>query len=328
MNELPDGRSDVLPPAESLPSRRMLLRIAGAGAVGLAAGAAGTIGGARPVAAVAGDPMRVGFVHTSFNQTRISPGATSPPSIGAVVNDGAAMLLIDATNTSGFAIDARGGFNAIRAKGATIGVASFGEKYSFAALASDTAAIAFGETATDGDKKLAPINRVDLHARGELDNDGQGNLWWCSTAGVPGQWRKLAGPESAGAFHPVTPTRVYDSRLELPSPGRLRAGEARQIRVADGRDLSTGGANLSDLVPEGATAATGNLTIAETSGGGFLTLNEGGNNAVTSSAINWFESGQVISNSFVVKLDGGRSVAVVAGGGSTHFIIDITGYYL
>lgn len=323
-----DGGADGSLTNDHRPSRRALLRIAGVSAAGLAAGAVGSLSGTRPAAAVEGDQMFVGRTHTSFNQTRISPGSVPGRGQGAVVNDGAAMLLIDSTGTNGFAIEARGGFNAIRAKGSTIGVASFGEKYSFAALASDTAAIAFGDTASDGGKKVAPIERRDLHARGELDNDGEGNLWWCSAGGTPGQWRKLAGPESAGSFHPVAPTRVYDSRLALPSPGRLRGGEARQIRVADGRNLSSGATNLFDLVPEGASAITGNLTIAETESGGFLTLNEGGNNAVTSSAINWFASGQVISNSFVVKVDGGRSVAVIAGGGSTHFLIDVTGYYL
>lgn len=306
------------------PSRRMLLRAAGAGAVGLAAGA---LGAARPAAASNADYLKAGFSHTAENQTRIAFGS-APPGVGQPVNQGSAMLFVDAGSSNGYAFDARGGFQAIRAEGATIGVASYGEKYAFAALASDTAAIAFGETTNTGGQKLAPIGRSDAHTRGELDNDGQGNLWWCVASGTPGQWRKLAGPGSAGAFHPVTPTRVYDSRLPSPAPGRLQSNESRQIRVADGRDLTSGAVNLIDIVPAGATAITGNLTVVATENGGYLALNEGGNTVVSASALNWSSAGQVLSNSFVVKINVDRYVTVIAGGGSANFIVDVTGFYI
>jgi len=310
--------------ADTHSSRRTLLRVAGAGAVGLVAGA---VGSARPAAASNGEAIQAGFSNTAENQTRLAFGA-APLSIGGRVNEGIAMLLVDSGGSNGYALDARGGFHAIRAKGSTIGVASYGEKYAFAALASETAAIALGETVKTGGQKLAPIDRIDAHARGELDNDGQGNLWWCVASGNPGQWRKLAGPASAGAFHPVTPTRVYDSRLPTPSPGRLQSNESRRVRVADGRDLVSGAAKVNDIVPVGATAITGNLTVAATENGGYLAVNEGGNPVVSASALNWSSSGQVLSNSFVVKIDVDRNITVIAGGGSAHVIVDVTGYYI
>ena len=319
-------RGAPAPPVATEPtSRRALLRVAGAGAVGLVASVAGT---ARPAAASNGDPVAAGESNTAERQTRLAYGSAPSGAVGAPVNEGSAMLLVDAGTSGGYAFDARGGYHAIRARGTTIGVASYGQLYAFASLASETAAIVLGETINSGLAKRPPADRTDAHTRGELDNDGQGNLWWCVAGGTPGQWRKLAGPGSAGSFHAVTPTRVYDSRLPLPSPGRLQSNENRQVRVADGRDLTSGAVVVNELVPPGASAITGNLTAAATDNSGYLALNEGGNAAVSASALNWSSGGQVVSNSFVVKLSPDRSVTVIAGGGSTHVVIDVTGYFL
>lgn len=323
LKQLIGDRSETVD-AEPQSSRRALLRVAGAGAVGLVAGAAGT---ARPAAASTGDFMRAGWSYTTEHQTRLAFGS-SVSGQGGQVNQGSAMLLVDATGSSGYPVDARGGYHAVRAKGSVIGVASYGERYAFAALASESAAVVLGETVNSGGQKLAPNERTDAHTRGELDNDGNGGLWWCVASGTPGEWRKLAGPTSAGSFHPITPTRVYDSRLAQPSPGRLQSNESRQVLTSDGRDLASGAVNAPGIVPSGATAITGNLTAVGTENGGYLALNEGGNPVVTASALNWTTSGQVLSNSFVVKVDDSRNVTVIAGGGSAHVIVDVTGYYL
>ena len=63
-------------------------------------------------------------------------------------------------------------------------------------------------------------------------------------------------------------------------------------------------------------------------GSGFLTLNPGGLTTVTSSAINWSASGQILTTGGLVAISASREVTVIAGGpGSTDFLLDVVGYY-
>jgi hypothetical protein len=82
----------------------------------------------------------------------------------------------------------------------------------------------------------APQTRTDAHARGEMLCDGDGTLWYCTVAGTPGTWRKMAGAGTSGQFHPITPARVYDSRTgSAPitvAKGRLEPGTNRVVDCA------------------------------------------------------------------------------------------------
>ena len=82
------------------------------------------------------------------------------------------------------------------------------------------------------------------------------------------------------------------------------------------------------MIPDGTTAITCNLAVVETTDAGYLTLNPGGNTNVGAASINWYTSGQTLNNGTVAAIAADRTVTVIAGGGgTTHFIIDITGYY-
>jgi len=86
---------------------------------------------------------------------------------------------------------------------------------------------------------------------------------------------------------------------------------------------------VPNLVPPGATAVAYNFTVTNTVGAGFLTLNPGGNTTVTSSAINWSTSGQILTTGSLVSVNANREVTVIAGGpGATDFLLDVVGYYL
>jgi len=186
--------------------------------------------------------------------------------------------------------------------------------------------------------RIVPINgvpaaRADQHFQGELDGSpaapGTSDLWACVADGTPGVWRKLAGPGTAGSFHPIDPVRAFDSRRPAPSPGLIASGASRVISVADGRDLASGAVTVANAVPSGATAITYNLTITGTGGAGFLAVSPGDAVALGASTINWAGSSVTIANAGVSKLDGSRQIKVFAGGaGSTHFIVDVTGFYL
>jgi hypothetical protein len=175
----------------------------------------------------------------------------------------------------------------------------------------------------------APPGRGTAFIANTLENDSGGNVWHCYESGTPGKWRKLSGPATAGAFHAITPTRVYDSRAAAPTPGLLATGTNRLVSVADGRD-NNGTVTTANLVPAGATAVAGNITVTGTTGGfGYLAINPGGNTVEGASTINWFGAGQTIANGVTLTLNTTRQLTVICnGGGSTHFIIDIAGYYL
>ncbi len=162
-------------------------------------------------------------------------------------------------------------------------------------------------------------------AVGTIARDAVGNLWVCVAAN---SWRKLAGPATAGSFHAISPSRVYDSRSPAPSPGQLAGGANRLVSVADKRNLGTGAVDTANVVPAGATAIAVNVTVANTAGGGFLAVNAGSDTVVAGSAINWTASGQAIANGIIVPVNASREVTVIAGGGSTDFILDVSGYFL
>jgi hypothetical protein len=173
------------------------------------------------------------------------------------------------------------------------------------------------EMFADGD---APKTRTDAHEVGELVTDSAGELWYCVVAGSPGSWRKLAGPMTTGAMQPIAPKRVYDSR----------AGQA-PLSVAKGK-LTPGSTRVIDCtvdapeVPSDATAVMLNLTAANTTGLGNLTVYPDGSPAPTTSSIN-FTGGVNIANGTMSGCGPGAKVKVLAGGNTAaDFIIDIIAY--
>lgn len=165
------------------------------------------------------------------------------------------------------------------------------------------------------------------HVVGEIVRDSNGDWYVSYQAGTPGKWRKLGGGTTAGALHVLNPTRVYDSRF-AGSGGRMAVGTVRLVSVANGIDVFTGATVTPDVVPAGATAITFNLTIAATQGSGYLSVTPGSATTFTASTINWDSRTGVLANGTLVQLDTARQVKVFANGGSTDFIIDVTGYYL
>ena len=147
-------------------------------------------------------------------------------------------------------------------------------------------------------------------AIGQIVLDRSENLWLGSSGG----WKKLAGPTSAGAFHIITPARVYDSR----SASKLTGGLTRLIPIIGGS------------VPTGAKAVMVTLTLTNTDGpSGFLTMTAGNVGSTAASSINWFAAGQNLATTVVSELDSlGRVKMFNNSGSGTDFIIDVTGYYL
>ncbi|MEM1334482.1 MAG: hypothetical protein AAGG08_13600, partial [Actinomycetota bacterium] len=96
-----------------------------------------------------------------------------------------------------------------------------------------------------------------------------------------------------------------------PGAGILAANDDRTIFVGDSRDL-TGAVDVMDVLPTLAVAASINVTVAGTSGRGFLSVAPSSTSSSSSSTINWTGPNQAIANGSV-----GRSTGISASGSST-----------
>lgn len=122
---------------------------------------------------------------------------------------------------------------------------------------------------------------------------------------------------SAPAFVPVSPQRVYDSRI---AGAKLVDGEERAISVADAID---GG----PVVPAGATAVAVTLTVTLTEGaGGYVAAFPAGAPWPGTSSVNWFGPDQNLATATIVALGGDRQLTLRGGVAATHVIVDVTGY--
>ena len=168
---------------------------------------------------------------------------------------------------------------------------------------------------------------------GELVRDDNNDFWVCTSGGTTAQWRKLVPDPVVPAplppqLHVIEPTRVYDSRLPG-FGGPINDAEVRQLSVANGIDINSGVVTVADVVPAGATAIQFTFTIDAATNNGFLAVTPGDALTFKASTINWSPTTPNIATGSLVKLDAVRNVRVFAGGGgSTQFLIDITGYYL
>jgi len=304
-------------------SRRDVLRLAGTTAAAMAGGVLAT---SQPATAASGDTMFIGHTNAALNQTSLTPG-TGSHSLGNPLTVDPTLMWVDNRTTPnsagvGLRCDGKGvngvglwanndsGGAGVLASGG-VGVRALGTKAAFQLRGTNP----------------APPTRSDSHLDGEIDIDSNGDVWLCVVAGTPGSWRKIGGPSSAGSFHAINPVRAYDSRWS--GGTRISSGENRLVSVASGHDLTTGAVNAADVVPARSTAVAYNVTITGTQASGFLTVAPGIAITVTASSINWSSDGLNLANGAIVAIDPSRQVRVFAGGGgSTDFIIDITGYFL
>jgi hypothetical protein len=164
---------------------------------------------------------------------------------------------------------------------------------------------------------------------GMIQVDTSGHLWLCIEAGDPGIWRQLGGRSVPGAFHAITPGRIYDSR-NSGAGGPVATGSGpRTITLKDRLDPISGAVINSDLVPVGCLAITANVTVVDTVASGFLSVNPGADATVHAATANWSATGQILNNGVNLSLDLQRRVTlVVGGGGSANVVIDLTGYFL
>jgi hypothetical protein len=202
------------------------------------------------------------------------------------------------------------GPTAIEGIGSGVGVQGEGPAADF--LASGSGKVLISKAGTPG-----PIATGTV---GTIARDAAGALWYCYATD---KWRELAGATSSGAFHAITPKRVYDSRPTEPPT----VGPQTKLNPADPSRTIDCTANASG-VPPTATAVVLNLTAANTTGLGNLRVYPDGAALPPTSSIN-YTPGVNIANSTTSGCGPGAKLAVKAGGNSgADFIIDILGYYV
>jgi hypothetical protein len=127
-----------------------------------------------------------------------------------------------------------------------------------------------------------------------------------------------AGPPGT-SFNTLTPCRIVDTRGPNGPVGgpALVAGAIRDFPVAG-----------SCGVPFSAKAVAVNVTVVQPTADGYLTLYPAGAPLPLASTLN-FRAGSVKANNAASVLGTGGGVAVFygAGGGTTHLLLDVTGYF-
>lgn len=155
-------------------------------------------------------------------------------------------------------------------------------------------------------------------------NDVNHDLWFCVAGGpalhLPGTWRKLAGPGTAGSLHFLdAPKRVYDSRAGF-APNDVAKGKLTNVtRVIDATHGGSG-------VPAGATAVLVQFAVTNTIAGGFGTLWANGQPDPGTASINWGQAGLTLNNSVSTRVDAaGAFQCRIAG--SADVILDVVAYW-
>jgi hypothetical protein len=153
------------------------------------------------------------------------------------------------------------------------------------------------------------------------------SAWFYTIEGdvVPGDYNSAQDifvdhtPPPASDFHTATPCRLLDTRI----PGYGPALESGAVRL-----LAVHGACG---IPPAARALAVNVTVLGGTGSGSLTLQPGGVAVAESTTIS-FNAGSTRSNNAIAVLTPGveRGLAVtssVAGGGTVHLILDVSGWF-
>ncbi len=126
-------------------------------------------------------------------------------------------------------------------------------------------------------------------------------------------------PGSAGAFGPLGPVRVLDTRVGV--------GAARSA-VAAGKTLSVPVLGVGGVPRSGVSAVVVNVTVTQPAAGGFVTVFPDGVARPTASNLN-FVRGETVPNLVVVPVGADGRIALFNGSaGSVQLIGDIAGYYL
>jgi hypothetical protein len=122
----------------------------------------------------------------------------------------------------------------------------------------------------------------------------------------------------ASTYHPLTPTRLLDTRSGFGLSGAFSSHVARTFQVT------------GTVVPTNATAVTGNVTITQQTSLGYLSIGPVAQNQPATSNLN-FPAGDDRADAVTVALGTGGTLSITYGaptmGPTAQVIFDVTGYF-
>lgn len=321
--------------SDDRPTRRHLLRGLLTGIAGAAAGVAATGESASATStALLSETENVTSATTGIRLDNAGPAFGSPTTVLTLSDANVApsppldgLVTIDATKT----------ITGLRVRAPTYGVmatsngwgAAFGGNQ-LGVIASSTAenAPCLGlfptEQCLDPHDRVDPNNQLSVLYVQRMDPD-QGilsnvTLWWGSQC-AGDTWRRLAGPDTAGALTVLpSPVRLYDSRPGFePDAGEKGVLEPDAPRAIDAKANGSG-------VPAHAKALAVNVTVTGGAADGYLVAYPDGQPTPLASSINW-SAGQTVANGLIVGLGADEKLALKTVS-PVHVVVDISGYYL
>jgi len=126
--------------------------------------------------------------------------------------------------------------------------------------------------------------------------------------------------DNGQTYNILTPLRVLDTRIDLGLNNAFQANTNRTFQVAG-----------VGAIPANAKAITGNLTVANQSAAGYVTLATNPPPSTPATSTINFPLGDVRANGVTVRLSAAGTLSAVykaPNGKTTHLILDVTGYYL
>lgn len=124
----------------------------------------------------------------------------------------------------------------------------------------------------------------------------------------------------SGAYVAIQPVRVHDTRQ---TGGKITNGQVRTITVAN----KLGGGTV---VPAGAKAVAFNLVAFEQTAAGWLAVAPADQptGVAPTPKLGWSGANQSVADGSITKVNSNRQIKVQCSGGSTHFVIEILGYFV
>src|SRR3954451_4098590 len=137
------------------------------------------------------------------------------------------------------------------------------------------------------------------------------------------------GLNGGGEFHPLTPTRIFDSRtfdggpINDPAPGPQPI--AFDHRSLDGSVLGQGNIPAD---PSQVLAIVANITVTGSSSGGVLGAYGKGSNPSNLTSLLNFQAGDAVSNNAIISpgTDGKVTIDLYGGTGAVYVIVDVFGW--
>lgn len=122
----------------------------------------------------------------------------------------------------------------------------------------------------------------------------------------------------------IAPCRIADTRL---GAGALTSGHARSFYALGNTGFGAQGGAACDI-PNSATSVTGSIIAVGASASGYLKVYAYGASLPTASFLNYSHTVTLSASGTIPVVSGVRNFTVLASGGSTQVVIQLTGYFI